>query len=370
MKNLLIQSVIEMMERGWLPDSITRSLVGRLVGQRLASLNQRAADSGAEAMVQELVTASRNQPLAPVPEKANEQHYEVPAEFYDLVLGPRKKYSCCLFADETTTLAEAEVAALAATCERAEIEDGQDILELGCGWGSLTLWLAEKYPHSRITAVSNSHSQRQHIESKLEQLQASDRVEIITCDMNDFSIEKTFDRVVSLEMFEHMRNYELLFSRIDGWLRDDGKLFVHVFAHDQFAYEFQTEGASNWMGRYFFTGGIMPSADLFSHFDKHFEVTQQWRWNGVHYQRTCAAWRELMEIRKPDVLQLLGQVYGRKDANRWFNRWKMFFIAGEELFGFENGNQWCVMHYLFEKSRAADNDLPEQTSRVPQTAGV
>ena len=349
MKDLIAKPVVALMERGWIPESVCRAMIRRLCSQRLVELRREAGEQGPAGVVQKLVQDSMNQPLAPVPEKANEQHYEVPPEFYDLVLGPRKKYSCCFFEDSSSTLAEAEIASLEITCQRAEIENGMDILELGCGWGSLTIWLAEKYPSSHITAVSNSHGQRRYIEAELLRLGLSERVTVITTDMNEFETDQQFDRVVSLEMFEHMRNYQRLLANISRWLRKDGKLFVHVFAHRDFAYEFQTKGAANWMGQYFFTGGIMPSADLFSHYPENLRVQRKWQWSGTHYQRTCAAWRKEMLRNRGDVLEVLASTYGESMARTWLNRWTMFFWAGEELFGFEDGSQWCVMHYLFDQ---------------------
>jgi len=359
MKSMIIKALIEWMERGWIPESATRAGIKRLCQKRLKSLQEAGAISAelssgeiVNETVAEMVSKALTSPIAPVPEKANEQHYEVPASFYDLVLGPRRKYSCCFFESEESTLEEAEEASLKMSCDHAEIKDGMDILELGCGWGSLTLWMAVQYPNSNITAVSNSNSQRLSILEKAKALGVSGRIDVITCDMNDFEISMDFDRVVSIEMFEHMRNYDRLLNKISDWLKPDGKLFVHIFTHKDFAYEFETDGASNWMGRYFFTGGVMPSEDLLTHFNKDLQVVNTWTWNGEHYRKTCAAWRNLMEARKQEVMRVLGDTYGSINSNRWFQRWKMFFMAGEELFGFENGRQWQVNHYLFEQVNA------------------
>lgn len=372
MKSIVTKAVIEMMERGWIPESATRAGIKRLCQKRLESLQEAGSHSTelksgkiVNETVAGMVSKALASPIAPVPEKANEQHYEVPAAFYDLVLGPRRKYSCCFFEIENSTLEEAEETSLRMSCEHAEIKDGMDILELGCGWGSLTLWMAVQYPNSNITAVSNSNSQRLSILERAERLGVSDRIEVITCDMNDFEISMKFDRVVSIEMFEHMRNYDRLLNKISNWLRPDGKLFVHIFTHKDFAYEFESDGASNWMGRYFFTGGIMPSEDLLSHFNKDLQVANTWTWSGEHYQKTCAAWRILMEDRKQEVMRVLSDTYGSKDANRWFQRWKMFFMAGEELFGFENGQQWQVNHYLFEQ---VNSNIDSRTEMQKKTA--
>ena len=346
-KSLATHALIELIERGWMPDRLTRKLARRLCADRLNGLRQTqgaTTDHGVEQFAEQM----RLGPIAPVPEKANEQHYEVPADFFTLILGSRLKYSCCYFSNAQSSLDQAECAALETTCRHAEIENGMEVLELGCGWGSLTLWMLEKYPAIRVTAVSNSQSQRAFIEQRATAIGAADRLSVITCDMNDFRIDRRFDRVVSCEMFEHMRNYEALLGQIASWLRPDGKLFVHIFCHKDFAYEFQTDGAANWLGRYFFTGGIMPSSDLLTKFDSDLAVAQQWHWDGTHYERTCNAWLELLDQRRESALQVLAQTYGPKQAKRWLQRWRLFLIAGAELFGFENGSEWIVGHFLLE----------------------
>lgn len=336
---------IEAVERGLVPDPVTRVAIRRLCRNRLRQ-SQKEREGQLASSRAAFLDSMHSGPIAPVPEKANEQHYELPPEFFAAVLGPRRKYSSCYFADASTTLAEAEDDALAVTCQRAEIADGQVILELGCGWGSLSLWMAERYPHSLITAVSNSTAQRLYIEAeaKVRELQ---NLRVITADMNDFSPNgQTFDRVVSVEMFEHMRNYDQLLSRIASWLRTDGKLFVHIFCHRNWAYPFEAEGASNWMGRHFFTGGIMPSENLLPEFGGAMKVVQQYRWNGRHYQRTSEAWLERLDARREEVLAILTKAYGAAEARRWLNRWRMFFMAVAELFGFARGEEWFVSHYL------------------------
>lgn len=350
---LLTNTVIETIERGWLPDSMTRWLTRRLCDQRLQEL--RRENVSTERFAEKMKAA----PVAPVPEKANEQHYELPAEFFELMLGPRLKYSCCHFENDNTTLEQAEIDALTQSCERAELADGMEILELGCGWGSLTLWMLEKYPHCKVTAVSNSRWQRELILARADKIQARDRLNVITADMNDFQIDGQFDRVVSCEMFEHMRNYQTLLQRVAGWLKPDGKLFVHIFCHEDFIYEFETEGASNWMGRYFFTGGIMPSFDVFSQFKHDMRVRKSWSWNGTHYERTCNAWLDLLDERKAPAMEILKSTYGEKDAGRWFQRWRLFLIAGAELFGFQNGQQWLVGHYLLEPTKTPARNKEE-----------
>ena len=348
MINLISRIVIETMERGWLADSWKRTLSRSLCRHRLSQLrrvNAEADDSGIVAFAD----AMRQGPIAPVPEKANEQHYELPAEFFQWMLGPRLKYSCCYFENPQSTLEEAEIASLRLTCEHAELEDGMQVLELGCGWGSLTLWMLEHYPNLQVTAVSNSHQQREFIQSRAKALGVSDRLGVLTADMNDLELDQTFDRVVSCEMFEHMRNYEQLLQRIAHWLSPSGKLFVHLFCHRQYAYEFQSTGAANWMGRYFFTGGIMPSARLIDQFSSQLVVSRRWTWSGVHYERTCNAWLQRLDRHRNQVMDLLHETYGQQQAGRWFQRWRLFLIAGAELFGYQQGQQWQVSHYLLDK---------------------
>jgi len=225
--------------------------------------------------------------------------------------------------------------------QRADLADGHEILELGCGWGSLTLHMAQRFPNANITAVSNSAPQRRFIEAR-----APQNVRVITADMNELQLEQRFDRVVSVEMFEHMRNYRDLLHRICGWMKPDARLFVHVFCHRDYAYPFETEGDDNWMGRYFFTGGIMPSFDLFGHFDNDLFIEKDWRVSGTHYERTARAWRENLEKERDPVMTVLQQTYGA-EADRWFHRWRLFFLACEELFGYSGGSEWLVAHYLF-----------------------
>ena len=279
--------------------------------------------------------------IALLPEKANEQHYEVPAEFFELTLGPNLKYSGAYWPEGTESLSEAEEAMLRLTVKRADLVDGQEILELGCGWGSLTLHMAQRFPNARITAVSNSAPQRRFIEAR-----APQNVRVITADMNDLRLQKRFDRIVSVEMFEHMRNYRDLLHRICGWMKPDARLFVHVFCHRDYAYPFETEGDDNWMGRYFFTGGIMPSFDLFQYFDNDLFIEKDWRVSGTHYERTARAWRENLEEQRDPVMSVLKKTHGG-EADRWFHRWRLFFLACEELFGYRGGSEWLVAHYRF-----------------------
>lgn len=341
----------EAVERGLIPDALTRAAIRRLCRQRLreARHGPGALAPARAAFLESLCDG----PIAPLAEVANQQHYELPPELFALLLGPRRKYSCCYFADHDTTLAAAEEAALRLTCERAGIADGQQILELGCGWGSLSLWMAERYPHSQITAVSNSNSQRRSIaQAAAERGLANLRV--VTADMNDFSPwGQTFDRVVSVEMFEHMRNYRLLLERIARWLRPQGALFVHMFCHREHTYPFETEGAGNWMGRHFFSGGVMPSYDLLKQFNRALTVTRQYAWNGGHYQRTAEAWLANLDGRRDEALRIMAVAYGPREARRWLNRWRVFLLAVAELFGFAGGNEWFVAHLLLQHAPAS-----------------
>jgi cyclopropane-fatty-acyl-phospholipid synthase len=329
---------VELAERGLIP------LAGLRLGVR-RQLRQRLRDAAAGPDIDAFIEQLDGSPLALSPDRANEQHYELPPGFFEMVLGPKLKYSGAFWPDGVDTLEEAEEAMLRMTCERAQLENGQDILELGCGWGSLTLHMARAYPDSRITAVSNSKPQRRFITSR-----APDNVRIVTADMNDLVLHEQFDRVVSVEMFEHMRNYRELFRRIHDWTRSDGRLFVHVFCHRKYAYPYQTDGADNWMGRHFFTGGVMPSFDLLPRFDTHFEAEAEWAVPGRHYQQTARAWRERLEARRDEALAILTQTHGAS-AHRWYQRWRLFFLACEELFGYRDGKEWLVGHYRFAPRR-------------------
>ena len=267
----------------------------------------------------------------------------MPAAFFDLCLGPRRKYSCCYYAGPTTSIAEAEEAALAQTAEHAGLKDGQEILELGCGWGSLSLYMAARYPNARITAVSNSNSQREHI-LKLAAAQGSTNLTVITCDMNDFQVEKRFDRVVSVEMFEHMSNWETLLTRVKSWLKPDGYLFIHIFTHDRASYRFDHADKADWIAQHFFTGGIMPSHGLLRQFPQLFSVEEEWRWSGEHYARTAFDWLARFDANQPTIAKIFRETYG-KDARLWERRWRLFFLATAGLFGHKRGVPWAVSHY-------------------------
>lgn len=314
-----------------------------LLRQRLAELHAGDAETGA-ALTREFLGRLRAAPLALLPEKANEQHYELPAAFFAAVLGPHRKYSCGLWGDGVTTLEQAEAAALAQTCQRAQLTDGQEVLELGCGWGSLSLWMASHYPASRILAVSNSASQREFIVAQA-RARGLTNLEVVTCDFNAFDTDRRFDRVVSVEMFEHLRNWPAAFARVSRWLRPQGRFFLHVFAHRGAPYTFEPRDASDWMSRHFFSGGMMPSDDLALQCQDDLVLAGHWRWDGRHYQRTAAAWLARMDARHDELRPLFAAQYGA-DAALWWMRWRLFFLAVQELFGYRQGQQWWVSHYL------------------------
>ena len=339
--------LMSMADRAWLPDPLIRLGIRRLNRLRLRG---EAVRHGAEriASIKHLANKMRLSPVAIRPDKANDQHYELPAAFFKQVLGTHLKYSCALWLPGMDDLNRAEADMLALTARHAKLGDGMQILELGCGWGSLTLWMAVHFPGSRIVAVSNSASQRRFIETRCRE-QGIDNVQVITADMNCFSTDQRFDRVVSVEMFEHMRNWEVLLHRIGGWLKDDGRVFIHIFSHSRFAYPFETDGGDNWMGRHFFTGGIMPADDLIFRFRKDLNVEEHWRISGIHYHRTAEAWLANMDHNRKTILPLLADVYGSDQASLWFQRWRIFFMACSEVWNHDGGREWIVSHYRMKK---------------------
>jgi len=344
----VIAKFIDWTERGCMPDKLVRMGIRWLLKKRLAAVDQGSPVANRKRL-DSLIEEFSNGPLALVPEKANEQHYEVPAELFVKTLGSRLKYSGCYWPEGVQDLNQAEEVSLAKSCQHAELTDGMDILELGCGWGSLSLWMAEHYSNANITSVSNSASQREFILQRAKERGIDANLNVVTCDINDLKCDQKFDRVVSIEMFEHVRNHKELFRRIAGWLKDDGKLFAHIFCHREWTYKFQDENSSDWMSRYFFSGGIMPGNELFSQYQDDLQLREQWKWDGTHYQRTCEAWLRNMDRNRDLIMPLLKATYGEDQAIRWFNRWRMFYLACSELFGFRGGEEWWVSHYLFSK---------------------
>ncbi len=339
-----------LLERNAVPDPIIRAGIRSLLRTRL---REESRLQRKDRFIEEL----RHSPIALHTEAANAQHYEVPAAFFEYVLGPHLKYSSGLWEPATRTLAEAERAMLALTVDRAAIADGHRILELGCGWGSLTLFMAARFPTSRIVAVSNSQSQKAFIDARAAE-RGLRNVTVVTADMNGFDAAAfaPFDRVVSVEMFEHMRNYARLLERIAGWLADDGRLFVHIFANRRFAYPFEARDASDWMAEHFFTGGTMPSDDLLLQFQDHLAVEEHWQVNGEHYARTCDGWLRNMDANRSDIDAILASTYAAgagtqqgREVRRWRARWRIFFMACAELFRFDGGREWFVAHYRFSK---------------------
>ncbi len=339
----LIPATIRAVEATPLPDPLLRAGIGYLVGMRRRSL---ADDPAATA---QFARAMEAWPIAEHTDAANAQHYELPPRFFELTLGARRKYSCCLYPTGKETLDEAEVLALDATMAHADLADGQRIPELGCGWGSLSLYMAERLPHAQITAVSNSAPQRRHIEAEA-QARGLANLTVITADMNAFDPGARFDRVVSVEMFEHMANWHALLARVRGWLVPEGRLFVHVFSHRSAPYRFDTSDRTDWIAQHFFTGGIMPSHDLIAQFPDLFALEAQWRWPGTHYARTARDWIARFDTNREAIDAVLRDVYGR-EAALWRRRWRLFYLATEGLFGHAGGAEWGVSHYRLKPAR-------------------
>jgi len=337
----MISLATRAVERLNLPDGLTRFGISMLVGRTAAQL--AAASNATETAFAE---GFKNFPIATHVQDANAQHYELPPEFFGLVLGPRRKYSCCLYDGPADTLEAAEIRALEETCRHAQLQDGQSILELGCGWGSLSLFMAERFPRARIVAVSNSAPQRGYIEQQA-RARGLDNLTVLTADMNGFAPDYVFDRVVSVEMFEHMANWQALLTRIHGWLAPDGRVFVHVFAHRTTPYRFDHTDNGDWIARHFFTGGIMPSHGLMRHVDAPFELVETWRWSGAHYRRTANDWLANFDRNQARIAEVLRDVYAG-DAELWQRRWRLFFLATAGLFGYRNGAEWGISHYLLK----------------------
>ena len=336
---------LRVVERDVVPDPVLATAIRARIARRVKREGAGSEEERSERF-RSLVARLREAPIAIDTDAANEQHYELPPAFFELVLGPRRKYSSAYWPPGVDDLAAAEDAMLDLYAERAHLADGQRVLELGCGWGSLTLWLAERFPASSVVGVSNSHGQRRYIEAEAARRGLAN-VRIVTADVNDLVLDERFDRVVSIEMFEHVRNHRRLMANIAGWLEPDGLLFVHVFAHRTLAFEFRDDDPSDWIGRYFFTGGIMPSDDLLAHFQDDLVLVDHWRLDGTHYERTLRAWLGLLDEHRDEVEQVLADTYGEDQVTRWLVRWRLFLLVSAELWGWHDGHDFCVSHYLF-----------------------
>lgn len=334
---------IKLAERGLVSDTAIRSGIRALLQERLESVAAHPRSST------QWMQTLESLPMAVDTDAANEQHYEIPAAYFIRILGPHLKYSSGYWPEGVDTLGEAETAMLELSCKRAELADGQRVLELGCGWGALTLWMAAQYPNSEVTAISNSNSQREYIEAEAAK-RGLKNVQVVTCDINEFHPEGDFDRVVSIEMFEHVRNHNQLLGRVASWLRPGGKLFVHIFTHRSQTYLFEAKSSKDWMSKYFFTGGIMPAVELLPTAARgHLVEDARWSVNGRHYSRTLEAWLSRQDAEHEAVLAIFRECYGRKRAKLWAQRWRIFYMACSELFAFNNGEEWPVSHYRFQK---------------------
>jgi len=337
----------KLIEKNKVPDLLLRKGIRTLLKQRLRDENKGGVEAQ-QAHLMALVDRLKASPIAVNTADANQQHYEVPTQFYEYCLGKNLKYSSGYWKPGVTDIDTSENDMLGLTCERAELQNGQRVLELGCGWGSLSLYMATKYPESTFKVVSNSRTQKVYIDEQAK-ARGINNLTVITADMNTFAIDEQFDRVVSVEMFEHMRNYQLLMKKIAGWLKPDGRVFIHIFTHKEYAYLFEVKDDTDWMSKYFFTGGIMPSDDLLFYFNDDLAVEKHWHVNGSHYGKTSEAWLKNMDRHKAEIMPLFEETYGKNQALKWWVYWRIFYMACAELWNYNKGNEWIVSHYLFRK---------------------
>ncbi len=337
-----------LLEKNYIPDFLIRIGIRKLLKQRLIDEQHATSDLQKKALLN-LVNELKQSPIAVETKAANEQHYEVPTPFYQYCLGKHLKYSSGFWKEGVTDINTSEHDMLELTCQRANLQEGQEVLELGCGWGSLSLFMSAKFPKSKFTVVSNSRTQKLHIDEEAKK-RGITNLTVITSDINVLNLTQQFDRIVSVEMFEHLRNYQELFKRIASWLKTDGKLFVHIFTHKTLAYKFEVKDESDWMSKYFFTGGIMPSNDLFSYFNEHISIKEQWNVSGMHYHCTSEAWLKNMDTHKAQIMPLFESTYGKTQAVKWWVYWRIFYMACAELWGYNKGEEWMVQHYLFTKN--------------------
>lgn len=356
---MIILDLDKLLADGKVPDFLLRKGIRRLIKKRIKKQNKLSVEERFE-YLNYFIKELKKQPIAVKTESANEQHYELPPEFFEKILGRNLKYSCCLWSDDFNykklkkqndiqqRLDQAEDEMLELTAKRAEIENGQNILELGCGWGSLSFYLAKRFPDSRIIAISNSRLQIDYI-NQLAAQNRIDNLKAIKADINNFNTDARFDRIVSVEMFEHMRNYQKLMNKVSSFLTDAGKLFVHIFCHKNYPFTYQDNKNTDWMARYFFSGGTMPSQDLLHYFSGDLSLQKQWAISGSQYQKTLEVWLKIMDQKKDEIYPILESTYGASEAKKWWNYWRVFFISSAEFFGYNDGNDWYISHYLFQK---------------------
>ncbi|KAL6216827.1 hypothetical protein ACLB2K_010045 [Fragaria x ananassa] len=342
-----VRFALASLERNLLPDAVIRRFTRLLLASRLRTGYQPSSELQLSQLLQ-FVKSLKEMPIAIKTDDAKAQHYEVPTSFFKMVLGNNLKYSCCYFTDKSSSLEDAEKAMLEMYCERSQIKDGDSVLDVGCGWGSLSLYIAEKYKNCKVTGICNSATQKAFIEEQCRNRQL-ENVEIIVADISTFEMEASYDRIFSIEMFEHMKNYKDLLKKISGWMKQDGLLFVHHFCHKAFAYHFEDKSDDDWITRYFFSGGTMPSANLLLYFQDDVSVVDHWLVNGKHYAQTSEEWLKRMNHNSAAIKPIMESTYGKDSAVKWTVYWKTFFIAVAELFGYNNGEEWMVALFLFKK---------------------